>query len=622
MRHLRIALAQINSVVGDLDGNLRRILEATAQAKAAGAHLVCFPELALAGYPPEDLLLKPGFVADNLCALDELVRRSATEFPGITAVVGFVDRQVDIYNAAAVIHDGHLAGVYYKQYLPNYGVFDENRYFQAGTLSPIFEINGVQVGVNICEDIWYPTGPATLQAHAGAELLVNINASPYFAGKNDFRAKMLATRAADNGLIVAYVNLVGGQDELIFDGSSMIFDQGGTLIARARQCAEDLLVADLDIEAVFRTRLHDPRRRQERLAFADGQVPHIHVTSALNGHNGHNGQYGRTALHPALEALQQPDYSPRSPARIEPEPDRLTSIYNALVLGTRDYVRKNGFKQAVIGLSGGIDSALTAAIATDALGKDNVIGVSMPSRYSSEGSKGDAQQLAERLGIRYLTIPIESMFTSALETLEPAFAGTQPGLAEENIQARLRGLILMALSNKFGWIVLTTGNKSEMATGYATLYGDMAGGFAVLKDVFKTLVFELARYRNRLSPGGVIPQSTIDKPPSAELRPDQRDDQSLPPYPVLDPILRAYVEEDRSYEEILEMGFDGATVQRVMALVDKSEYKRRQAPPGIKITQRAFGRDRRLPLTSAYRGRPSPWSSPRSAPEQKAGISE
>ncbi len=627
MRHLRIALAQINSVVGDLEGNLRRILEVLAQARVAGADLVAFPELALTGYPPEDLLLKPGFVADNLCALDELVRRSGTEFPGITAVVGFVDRQADIYNAAAVIHDGHLAGVYYKQYLPNYGVFDENRYFQAGTLSPIFEINGVQVGVNICEDIWYPTGPATLQAHAGAELLVNINASPYFAGKNDFREKMLATRAADNGLIVAYVNLVGGQDELIFDGSSMIFDQGGTLIARARQCAEDLLVADLDVEAVFRTRLHDPRRRQERLAFADGQVPRIQVTSHRSGHNGHSipvhtAHNGRPARHPALDSLQQPDYAPRSPARIEPEPDRLASIYNALVLGTRDYVRKNGFKQAVIGLSGGIDSALTAAIATDALGKDNVIGVSMPSRYSSEGSKSDAQQLAERLGIRYLTIPIESMFGAALETLDPAFADTQPGLAEENIQARLRGIILMALSNKFGWIVLTTGNKSEMATGYATLYGDMAGGFAVLKDVFKTLVFELSRYRNTLTPGGVIPQNTIDKPPSAELRPDQRDDESLPPYPVLDPILRAYVEEDRSYEELLEMGFDSATVQRVMALVDKSEYKRRQAPPGIKITQRAFGRDRRLPLTSAYRGRPSPWSGTRTAPEQKTGVSE
>ncbi|HEY7127217.1 MAG TPA: NAD+ synthase [Ktedonobacterales bacterium] len=627
MRHLRIALAQINSVVGDLEGNLRRILEGMAQAKAAGADLVAFPELALTGYPPEDLLLKPGFVADNLCALDELVRRSATEFPGITAVVGFVDRQADIYNAAAVIHNGHLAGVYYKQYLPNYGVFDENRYFQAGTISPIFEINDVQVGVNICEDIWYPTGPTTLQAHAGAELLVNINASPYFAGKNDFRAKMLATRAADNGLIVAYINLVGGQDELVFDGSSMIFDQGGTLIARAKQCAEDLLVADLDVEAVFRTRLHDPRRRQERLAFADGQVPHIQVTSSLNGHNGHTApehaaKSGRPARHPALDSLQQPDYAPRSPARIEPEPERLASIYNALVLGTRDYTHKNGFKQAVIGISGGIDSALTSAIAVDALGPENVIGVSMPARYSSEGSQSDARELAERLGIRLMTISIDDMFSAALEALAPAFAGTKPGLAEENLQARLRGMTWMALSNKFGWLVLTAGNKSEMATGYATLYGDMAGGFAVLKDVFKTLVYDLARYRNRLSPGGVIPQNTIDKPPSAELRPDQRDDESLPPYPVLDPILRAYVEEDRSYEEMLEMGFDGATIQRVMVLVDKSEYKRRQAPPGIKITQRAFGRDRRLPLTSAYRGRPSPWGGTRAAPEQKTGVSE
>ncbi len=607
MRHLRIALAQINSTVGDLEGNLHLILANMAHAAQAGADLICFPELALTGYPPEDLLLKPGFVADNLRALDTLVQRSA-DYPALTIVMGFVDRQVDIYNAAAVIHNGRLVGTYYKQYLPNYGVFDENRYFQAGTLSPIFMIRGVQVGVNICEDIWYPTGPATLQAYAGAEVLVNINASPYFAGKGDFREKMLATRAADNGLIVAYVNLVGGQDELIFDGNSVIFDQSGNLIARGKHCAEDLLLADLDIEAVFRTRLHDPRRRKERLDFADGQVPQIPVTDEDSERVSQNG---RQHLHPALASLQQPDYTPRTSARIEPLPPRIAEIYQALVLGTRDYVRKNGFKQAVIGLSGGIDSALTAVIAVDALGAENVTGVSMPSRYSSEGSKTDAQLLAERLGIRYLTLPIESMFSAALETLAPAFAGTQPGLAEENIQARLRGNILMALSNKFGWIVLTTGNKSEMATGYATLYGDMAGGFAVLKDVFKTLVYELSRYRNTLTPGGVIPQSIIEKEPSAELRPDQRDVDSLPPYPVLDPILRAYMEDDRTFEEILEMGFDGATVQRVMSLVDKSEYKRRQAPPGIKITQRAFGRDRRLPLTSAYRGQPSPWAGTR-----------
>ncbi len=616
MRHLRIALAQINSVVGDLEGNLRRILEQVAQAAREGADLVCFPELALTGYPPEDLLLKPGFVADNLSALDELVRRSA-DYASLTIVVGFVDRQVDIYNAAAVIHNGRLAGVYYKQYLPNYGVFDENRYFQAGTLSPIFEIGGVQVGVNICEDIWYPTGPATLQAYAGAELLVNINASPYFAGKGDFREKMLATRAADNGLIVAYVNLVGGQDELIFDGASVIFDQSGNLIARGKHCAEDLLVADLDIEAVFRTRLHDPRRRKERLEFSDGQTPHILVTDDASARSDQNG---RQRQHPSRQRLEQPDYAPGATARVEKAPARLAEIYAALVLGTRDYTHKNGFKQVVIGLSGGIDSALVAVIAADALGAENVTGVLMPSRYSSAGSKSDAQQLVERLGIRSLTIPIESMFVAALETLEPVFTGTQPGLAEENLQARLRGNILMALSNKFVWLVLTTGNKSEMATGYATLYGDMAGGFAVLKDVFKTLVYELARYRNALTPGGVIPQAIIDKEPSAELRADQRDVDSLPPYPQLDPILRAYVEDDRTYEEMLAMGFDGPIVRKVMALVDKSEYKRRQAPPGIKITQRAFGRDRRLPLTSAYRGQPSPWSGTRAVPEQPAGA--
>ncbi|HEY7347968.1 MAG TPA: NAD+ synthase [Ktedonobacterales bacterium] len=617
MRHLRIALAQINAVVGDLDGNLRLILENAAQAAQAGADLICFPELALTGYPPEDLLLKPGFVADNLRALDELVRRSAN-YPGLTIVAGFVDRQVDIYNAAAVIHSGRLAGVYYKQYLPNYGVFDENRYFQAGTLSPIFETSGVQVGVNICEDIWYPTGPATLQAYAGAEVLVNINASPYFAGKGDFREKMLATRAADNGLIVAYLNMVGGQDEVVHDGASVIFDQSGNLIARGKHCAEDLLLADLDVEAVFRTRLHDPRRRKERLEFTDGQVPHIRVT---DDESRPPGQNGRERPHPARASLEQPDYTPRPPARVEPKPERLAEIYSALVLGTRDYTHKNGFKQAVIGISGGIDSALTAVIAVDALFPENVIGVSMPSRYSSAGSTRDAQALAERLGIRLLTISIDDMFSAALAALAPAFAGTEPGLAEENIQARLRGATWMALSNKFGWLVLTAGNKSEMATGYATLYGDMAGGFAVLKDVFKTLLYDLARYRNTLTPGGVIPQAILDKEPSAELRADQRDVDSLPPYPILDPILRAYVEDDRTFEEMLALGFDGPTVQKVMTLVDKSEYKRRQAPPGIKITGRAFGRDRRLPLTSAYRGQPGPWSGAPAAPEQPTKTS-
>jgi NAD+ synthase (glutamine-hydrolysing) len=611
MRHLRIALAQINAVVGDLEGNLRLILEGAEQAAQAGSDLVAFPELALTGYPPEDLLLKPGFVADNLRALDELVRRSA-DYPTLTIVTGFVDRQVDIYNAAAVIHNGRLAGVYYKQYLPNYGVFDENRYFQAGTLSPVFEINGVQVGVNICEDIWYPTGPATLQAYAGAEVLVNINASPYHAGKGEFREKMLATRAADNGLIVAYLNMVGGQDELIFDGNSVVFDQSGNLIARGKHCVEDLLLADLDVEAVFRTRLHDPRRRKERLEFTDGQVPRIIVTDQADDHPGQNG---RQRQHPARASLERSDYSLRTPARIEPLPGRLAEIYQALVLGTRDYTHKNGFQQAVIGISGGIDSALTTVIAVDALGAEHVIGVSMPARYSSEGSKSDARELAGRLGIRLLTISIDDMFSAALEALAPAFAGTTPGLAEENIQARLRGTTWMALSNKFGWLVLTAGNKSEMATGYATLYGDMAGGFAVLKDVFKTLVYDLARYRNTLTPGGVIPQAILDKAPSAELRPDQRDVDSLPPYPILDPILRAYVEDDRTFEEMLALGFDAATVQKVMTLVDKSEYKRRQAPPGIKITQRAFGRDRRLPLTSAYRGQPGPWSGTRSTPE-------
>jgi NAD+ synthase (glutamine-hydrolysing) len=605
-RTLRLALAQIDAAVGDLAGNTQRVTDGMDAAADAAAQIVCFPELALTGYPPEDLLLKPRFISDNLRALELLARHTA-DLPDLTAIVGFVDRDVDIFNAAAVLHAGRVAGIYHKHFLPNYGVYDEDRYFAAGTSAPCFLIDGVLVGVSICEDIWYPDGPATAQASAGAELLLNLSASPFHVGKQAGRERMLATRAADSGAIVAYLNLVGGQDELIFDGCSTIFDEEGELLARARAFEPDLLVTDLDIESVFRTRLHDPRRRKERGEAERALTPIVVSAAPAHPH---------TESHDALPAATQPRLGPTG--RIEPELSREAEAYQALVLGVRDYVGKNGFHDVVIALSGGIDSALTATIATDALGPEHVLGVSMPSRYSSEGSKDDAAALAANLGIRLVTLPIEPMFSAALATLAPTFEASPAtsaaaSLTEENLQARLRGNLLMALSNRSGSLVLTTGNKSEMAVGYATLYGDMAGGFAVLKDVFKMLVYALARWRNAQGERPVIPASTIEKPPSAELRPDQRDEDSLPPYRLLDPILRAYVEEDRDFDQIVALGFAPEVVQRTLTLVDRSEYKRRQAPPGIKITTRAFGRDRRLPLTSAYRGQPAPSATVREA---------
>lgn len=580
---LRVALAQINVTVGDLEGNTHKILASMRQAHEAGAHLVCFPELALTGYPPEDLLLKPGFIAANLRKLDELLLASR-DLPGLMSIVGFVDRDHDIFNAAAVLYEGRLAGVYHKHYLPNYGVFDEKRYFQAGQKAPVFLLHDVHIGINICEDIWYPTGPMTQQAHAGAEIIININGSPYHAGKGQARGEMIATRAADNAVIVVYLNMVGGQDELVFDGGSMVCDEQGTLIARGKQFVEDLLIVDLDTASVFRSRLHDPRRRQERWQVRDEDVPVISIdTRPLTPPHANN--------HVLLGA----------PQRIEGEMGSLQEIYSALVLGTRDYVRKCGFKKVIVGLSGGIDSSLVATIAVDALGVENVLGVSMPSGYSSAGSKTDAQRLAENLKIEYQTIPIEDIFRLSLKAMHPALGDEYPGLAAENLQARIRGNILMTISNWSGALVLTTGNKSETAMGYSTLYGDMAGGFAVLKDVLKTLVYDLCRYRNSIGLVPVIPQEVIDKPPSAELRPDQKDTDSLPPYEILDPILEAYVEDDRSFEELLAMGFERAIVERVMRLVDINEYKRRQAAPGVKITPRAFGRDRRLPIVNRYR---------------------
>jgi NAD+ synthase (glutamine-hydrolysing) len=579
MRRMRIGMAQLNTTVGDFKGNTKKIVDTMAEAKSLGVDLLTFPELAICGYPPEDLLFKPRFIEENMSSLEKVIAGSS----GLTAVVGFVDAKDDIYNAAAIVHNGKLCGVYHKIYLPNYGVFDEDRYFRAGTECPVYIIAGMGIGVNICEDIWYEAGPATVQAYQGAEVIVNISSSPYHFGKVDFRERMLATRASDNIAIVAHNNLVGGQDELVFDGNSLVLDEKGRLIARGRQFEEDLVVADLDVEAVFRTRLHDPRWRK--------------VTPLLEGQRWHTTKI----------VISESVVSPAAPKPLLPQRELQVSsgpkeVYDALVLGTRDYIRKNGFQKVLIGLSGGIDSGLVATIAVDALGASNVIGVAMPSRYSSPASLSDAELLARNLGIKLLTIPIERVFESYLDVLAPSFKGNEPNVAEENIQARIRGNILMALSNKFGWLVLTTGNKSEMATGYTTLYGDMAGGFAVIKDVPKTMVYKLARYRNSLADYQLIPSGILERAPSAELRPEQKDTDSLPPYDLLDPVLQAYVEEDKNEEQIIAMGIDEEVVKRAARLVDGSEYKRRQAPPGVKITPRAFGRDRRLPITNRFRG--------------------
>ena len=576
MRKFRLAMAQINPTVGDLAGNAERIIARIREARALAADLIAFPELALPGYPPEDLLLKPQFIRDNHAYL----KRIAAECRGIAAVVGYVDSDADIYNAAALIHDGRHIGAYRKMYLPNYGVFDEARYFKAGAQCPVYTISGAAVGVNICEDIWHAVGPTVVQRSAGAEVIVNINGSPFHAGKRAFREKMLATRAADNGLFVAYVNLVGGQDELVFDGASAVFAPNGDVVARANQFEEQLLVADIEVEAVFRSRLRDPRPRSEPASLLAniGEPLKVDVSD-----------YAQDADKPAIEQPKAREY------------DAVGEVYQALTLATRDYARKCGFGKALVALSGGVDSTLVAAIAADALGSGNVVGIAMPSRFSSEGSLLDAKALADNLAITLWTLPIEDAFAAYLDTLAPRFEGTEWGVAEENIQSRIRGNLIMAVSNKFNWLALTTGNKSEMATGYATIYGDMAGGFAVIKDVPKLLVYELCRYRNARGDAPVIPQSVIDKPPSAELRPDQRDADSLPPYEALDPILKAYVEDDYGFDEIVEMGFDADTVRGVIALVDRNEYKRRQAPPGIKITPRNFGRDRRMPIASRYR---------------------
>lgn len=567
---LRVCMAQINTTVGDLKENTRRIREALDRARDQSADIICFPELSIPGYPPEDLLLKPDFVRANLDALDDVARDTR----GIAAVIGFVDQGAHLYNAAAVCVDGERVGVYHKQRLPNYSVFDEKRYFHPGRRAPVFVIDGVPIGVTICEDIWAPGGACQAEAAAGALVIININGSPYHAGKWRERAQMLATRARDYAVALCYNNLVGGQDELVFDGTGMIFDHTGALLVRGTQFTDDLIYCDIDPESIVRHRRFAPVRAAEE---DDGPIetPTFHISNA--------------------RPTQRP---PLAPHIVEPLPP-VEEVYRALELGTGDYVRKNGFTDVVVGLSGGIDSALVATIAGDALGPAHVHAVWMPSRYSSAESRRYAHEVAAHLGIDVISLEIDRIVEAFGHALRPPFADRPADATEENIQARIRGTLLMALSNKFGWLVLTTGNKSEMSVGYATLYGDMAGGFAVIKDVPKTLVYDLARWRNAIR--AVIPDAVLTRAPTAELRPNQKDTDTLPPYEILDPILKHYVEEDSPPADIVAAGFPADIVHRVVAMVDRNEYKRRQAPPGVRITPKAFGKDRRLPITNGYR---------------------
>lgn len=555
---IRLAIAQIDCTVGDLSANTKKIIANISQAEKNGADIVSFPELSICGYPPEDLLLKPGFIKDNLKCLDLVAKQTGN----IAAVVGFVDiHNKIIRNAAAVIYKGKVIARCYKMILPNYGVFDEDRYFQKGANPLCFRYGGIVFGVNICEDIWFKNGPAAAQSKMGAKLIVNINASPYHYGKVKLRQELIESQARSNSVILSYGNLVGGQDELVFDGHSMILNAKGKILAMAGGFKEEMLYADIDVP----------------------------VTA---------GARGKQIV--TIDNKPVEKYKPAISKEIAAPMDSREEVYSALVLGLRDYVKKNGFKKVVIGLSGGIDSAIVAVIAVDALGSENVTGVAMPSRFTSNDSKEDALILAKNLGIRLMEVPIEGVVCAYLSALGPLFDGKPADITEENLQSRIRGNIVMALSNKFGWLVLTTGNKSEMSTGYATLYGDMAGGFAVIKDVHKTLVYELARYRNLKNE--VIPVRTITKEPTAELKPNQKDTDTLPPYETLDSILKAYIEKDLDTRGIVKMGFDEPLVKRVLRMVDKSEYKRRQSPPGIKITARAFGKDRRMPITNKYEG--------------------
>jgi NAD+ synthase (glutamine-hydrolysing) len=571
---LRLALAQLNPTVGDLAGNERKVRDALAEARRAGAQLVLFPELVVTGYPPEDLLLKEHFLRDARATLE----RIAADVDDIVAIIGFPERTEDVYNAVAVVARGRVQATYHKVFLPNYGVFDEQRYFQSGDRGGIVELGDLRVGITICEDIWEPGPPLSDEALAGATVIVNASASPYHAGKGLEREHMITQRARDSLAAVAFCNLVGGQDELVFDGHSVVIDHDGTVVARAHQFAEQVLIADVDPAGPATARLRDARHRPA----ARRVEPRVDVLASL-------------PLPPSREAPAQPSIASPLPPEAE--------VYVALTTGLRDYLQKNGFDHAVLGLSGGIDSALVACLAADALGPERVTAAVMPSPYSSTDTQSDARTLAANLGLASIELDIAPAMEAYERLLEPAFDGRDPDITEENLQARIRGNLLMALSNKFGWLVLTTGNKSELSVGYSTLYGDTAGGFAVIKDCPKTLVYALARHRN--AAGGErppIPESILARAPSAELRPDQRDEDSLPPYPDLDPILEAYVEADADREQLVARGASTEAVDRAIALVDLAEYKRRQAPPGIKITSRAFGRDRRMPITNRYRG--------------------
>ena len=575
---LRLALAQIDSRVGDLEGNAAKIAEYIAEARDQGAELVLFPELAITGYPPEDLLLKEHF----LQSATEAVYSLADEADGIVVLVGFPERADDVHNALAVLADGRLQAVYRKSVLPNYGVFDEQRYFQVGEGGAVLELGDARLGLTICEDVWTPGPPASEEALAGAALILNASASPYHARKGRERERMLIQRARDNLCAVAITNLVGGQDELVFDGHSLLLDHEGCVLARAPQFAEALVIGTVDLQAALTARLRDTRLRPP----VRRALPEVRRLGPLS----RRGDTRDATVGGEVATLLEPE----------------AEVYAALVLGTRDYVFKNGFRHVVIGLSGGIDSTLTLLVAVDALGADRVTTVTMPSRYSSSGTRDDAKVLAEHLGVELLQIPIGAAMEVYDELLAEHFHGREPDITEENLQARIRGNLLMALSNKFGWLVLTTGNKSENSVGYSTLYGDSAGGFAVIKDVPKTLVYRLVDFRNARDGAHPVPRSIIDRPPSAELREDQKDADSLPGYDTLDAILEGYVEEDLDPEQLERMGLPADAVERVIGLVDRAEYKRRQAPPGIKITPRAFGRDRRMPITNAYRPRRKP----------------
>jgi len=591
MRQVRIAMAQMNATVGDLEGNTTKIIEGVKRAKAENADIVTFPELAITGYPPLDLLLKPQFLSDNRAMLERILDYTR----GITAVVGFVDQQDDIYNAAAILHDRQILGIYHKVFLPNYGVFDENRYFQsAGETQSIYRIGDITFGVNVCEDIWYPEGPMVLQALSGADLILNISASPYYAGKPTYREHMTSVRAADSVVVVAYNNLVSGQDRLIFDGGSLIANQAGQVIARGKLFEEDFIIADIDLDDVSVAKLSDPRHRKAVLALKMSGTPFCEKICVEAP-----AQKEPTRLAQKLASIAtSAAATPNLPAEMLP----MREMYDALTLGLRDYVRKNGFKKVVVGLSGGIDSAMVATIAVDALGADNVVGVLMPGPFSSQGSIDDAKQLVENLGIESHLISITPIYEAFVGQLAEAFAGRKPDVAEENLQARCRGNILMALSNKFGYLTLTTGNKSEVSVGYATLYGDMAGGLGIISDVPKTMVYALANYRNYIAGRDLIPRATIDKAPSAELRADQKDSDSLPEYHILDGILKAYIEHDKSVDDIIALGYDPHVVRDVIRKVDHSEYKRQQAAPALKVSVKAFGPDRRLPITNKYQG--------------------